>query len=184
MEIRNATKHLKQEVHVRHAKIANSKRARLLHPPRMEQRLGGSANASTSASTPASGPDSSFSPVDCNNFGMDLDVHDAPIDARDARIDIQPPAVPNSAPDEVDSEYPLFNLWDDMKGSRTLQFDKSFPDLFAELQSSLASGNIPFTTPLVPTNQERELADDSVPDFGIEIPGESTIWSCALVLPT
>jgi hypothetical protein len=147
MEIRNATKHPKQEVHVRHAKIAKSKRARLSHPPGMEQRLGGSTNTSTSASAPASGPDSPFSPVDCNDFGMDLDVYDAP-------IDIQPPAVPNSAPDEVDSEYPLFNLWDDMNGSRTLQFDKSFPDLFAELQSSLASGNIPFTMPLVPTNQE------------------------------
>ncbi|KAG1749584.1 hypothetical protein EDD22DRAFT_958012 [Suillus occidentalis] len=166
MEICNATKHLKQEVHVRHAKIAKSKRARLSHPPGMEQRLGGSTNASTSASAPASGPDSPFSPVDCNDFGMDLDVYDVP-------IDIQPPAVPNSAPDEVDSEYPLFNLWDDMNGSRTLQFDKSFPDLFAELQSSLASGNIPFTTPLVPTNQERELADDSVPDFGIEIPDDA-----------
>jgi hypothetical protein len=169
MEIRNATKHLKREVHVCHVKIAKNKQARLSHLPGMEQRLGSSTNASTSAS----GPDSPNSPIDC--FDMDLDAFDAPIDARDAPIDIQPPAVPNSALDEVDSEYPLFNLWDDMNGSRTLQFDRPFTDLFAELQSYLASGNIPFTTPLVPTNQEQELANDSVPDFGIEIPGESTI---------
>ncbi|KAG0693799.1 hypothetical protein DFH29DRAFT_774696, partial [Suillus ampliporus] len=43
-------------------------------------------------------------------------------------------------------------------------------DLFAELQETLASGQIPFSTPLAPINEEDELVDYSAPDFGIEIP--------------
>ncbi|KAG1855245.1 hypothetical protein F4604DRAFT_2042442 [Suillus subluteus] len=159
MESRNAAKHLKQDIHIRNFKLA-----RLSHPPGMKQRLGGiRTNISTSA--PTGDPDPPISPIDCNDFGMDLDAPDTPING-------QSPAVSNTVPDEADSEYPLLNLWDDIKGSRTLQFDGPSPDLFAELQSSLNSGNIPFTTPLIPTNQERELADDSASDFGIEIPDD------------
>lgn len=162
MERRNCTKHLKQDVHIRNVKLA-----RLSHPPGMKQRLGG-IRTNISTSPPTGDPDPPVSPIDCNDFGMDFDTPDTPING-------QLPEVPNTVPDEADSEYPLFDLWDDIKGSRSLQFDTPFPDLFAELQSSLNSGNIPFTTPLVPTNQERELADDSASDFGIEIPGESTV---------
>ncbi|KAG1795226.1 hypothetical protein EV424DRAFT_1306863, partial [Suillus variegatus] len=42
-------------------------------------------------------------------------------------------------------------------------------DLFAELKAIITSGDIPFSTPLAPINDEQELSDDSA-DFGIELP--------------
>jgi hypothetical protein len=45
-------------------------------------------------------------------------------------------------------------------------------DLFAELKAIIASGEIPFSMPLAPINNEQELLADGAPDFGIELPGE------------
>ncbi|KAG1894217.1 uncharacterized protein F5891DRAFT_1131025 [Suillus fuscotomentosus] len=81
-----------------------------------------------------------------------------------------PSMVPETTPHDMDSEYSLADLWNKIIGSQTLQLDNEFPDLFAELQAYIASGQIAISTPIVPTNKERELIDDSAPDFGIEIP--------------
>ncbi|KAG1756925.1 hypothetical protein EDD22DRAFT_957306 [Suillus occidentalis] len=73
---------------------------------------------------------------------------------------------------EPDSEYPLVDLWNKIISSRTLQLDGEFPDLFVELQESVASGHIAISTPIIPTNKMCELVDNSASDFGIEIPDD------------
>ncbi|KAG1762178.1 hypothetical protein EDD22DRAFT_743588, partial [Suillus occidentalis] len=43
-------------------------------------------------------------------------------------------------------------------------------NIFAELQETLASEQVPFSTPLAPITEDNELVDYGAPDFGIEIP--------------
>jgi len=72
---------------------------------------------------------------------------------------------------DSDLEVGLSALLDGILGTRTIKFNGGVPDLFAELQATLASGEVPFSTPLAPIREEHEVFDDSTPDFGIEIPG-------------
>ncbi|KAG1879856.1 hypothetical protein F4604DRAFT_1923063 [Suillus subluteus] len=75
---------------------------------------------------------------------------------------------------DVDMEVPLSELLNYIAGDRTPEpeFNGAHLDLFAELQASLNCGEIPFSTPLAPVNDEYELFDDSAPDFGIEVPDD------------
>ncbi|KAG1785098.1 uncharacterized protein HD556DRAFT_1451062 [Suillus plorans] len=77
------------------------------------------------------------------------------------------PMVPETAPDDMDSKYPLANLWNKIISSRTLQLDNEFPDLFAELQVSVASGQIAISTPIIPTNKECVIS--RIPDLHLTI---------------
>lgn len=70
---------------------------------------------------------------------------------------------------EADLEIPLSEHLNNAIGSQVYEFDEHFTNLFAELQENLASGEIPFLTPLAPINKENELCDYDVPDFGIDI---------------
>lgn len=76
---------------------------------------------------------------------------------------------------DVDMEVLLSELLNYIAADRKPEFDRVYLDLFAELQASLTCGEIPFSTPLVPGNDEHELFDDSAPDVGIQIPGECNI---------
>ncbi|KAG2089053.1 uncharacterized protein F5147DRAFT_780787 [Suillus discolor] len=88
------------------------------------------------------------SPHDSNNPYMDADMPD------------------------VDMEVPLSELLNHIAGDRTPEFDRVHLDLFAKLQASLTCGEIPFSTPLAPINDKRELFDDCTPDFSIEVPDD------------
>ncbi|KAG1844796.1 hypothetical protein DFJ58DRAFT_717578 [Suillus subalutaceus] len=71
-----------------------------------------------------------------------------------------------------------------MIGDRTFEFDEGPLDLFTELKAIIASGEVPFSTPLAPINDERELSDDSTPDFRIELPGTNIKDTVSLDNPT
>lgn len=87
--------------------------------------------------------------------------------------------------DTMDLEIPLSEFLNDITASGMVEFSEGVTDLFAELQEMLASGQIPFSTPLAPINKEYELDDYSVPDFGIEIPGmQITSFASFLYLNT
>lgn len=150
MSRRHAEKHSKQDMHIRRAE-------------NIKKRLSEARKPRVSAAAPV-GPDPSLSPAGHDNFSINFDcVDDAPIDMQADGPSVVP---------EPDSEYPLADLWNKIVSSRTLQLDGEFPDLFAELQESVASGHIAISTPIVPTNKTCELVDDSASDFGIEIPGK------------
>ncbi|KAG1872268.1 hypothetical protein F4604DRAFT_1881049 [Suillus subluteus] len=144
----HAEKHSKQDMHVRRAE-------------NIKKRLSETRKPCVSAAAPVS-PDPSLSPAGHDNFSIDFDCVD------NTPIDMQADG-PSMVP-ETDSEYPLADLWNQIVSSRQLQLDGEFPDLFAELQASVASGHIAISTPIVPTNKMCELVDDSASDFGIEIP--------------
>jgi hypothetical protein len=78
---------------------------------------------------------------------------------------------------DVDMEVPLSELLNHITGNRTIEFNRPHWDLFTELQESLTCGEIPFSTPLAPINEDHELLNDTALDFGIELPGESN--ACA-----
>lgn len=152
MERRHVAKHAKQEIHIR----------------RVEQLKKKLSETRIIAAMPDH-PDPSLSPAGHDDFSMYFDpIDDTPIDTQVGGLSM----VPETAPHDADSEYPLADLWNKIINSQALQLDNEFPDLFAELQASVASGQITISTPIIPTNKERELVDDSAPDFGIEIPGE------------
>lgn len=153
MECWHAAKHAKQDIHIRHAGNLKRKLSETRQP---------SIYAATSVD-----PDPSLSPASHDDFSMYC-MDDSPVDTQADG----PSMVPETTPHDMDSEYSLADLWNKIISSRTLQLDNEFPDLFAELQASVASGQIAISTPIIPTNKERELIDDSAPDFGIEIPGE------------
>ncbi|KAG1887244.1 hypothetical protein F4604DRAFT_1917054 [Suillus subluteus] len=150
MSRRHAEKHSKQDMHIRRAE-------------NIKKRLSETRKPRVSAAAPV-GPDPSLSPAGHDNFSINFDcVDDAPIDMQADGPSVVP---------EPDSEYPLADLWNKIVSSRTLQLDGEFPDLFAELQESVASGHIAISTPIVPTNKTCELVNDSASDFGIEIPDD------------
>lgn len=76
---------------------------------------------------------------------------------------------------DVDMEVPLSELLNYIAANWKPEFNREHLDLFAEFQASLSCGEIPFSTPLIPSNVECELFDDNAPDFGIEVPGECNI---------
>jgi hypothetical protein len=154
MSHHHAEKHSKQDMHVRRAE-------------NIKKRLSETRKPHVSAAAPVS-PDPSLSPAGHDNFSIDFDCVD------NTPINMQADG-PSMVP-ETDSEYPLADLWNQIVSSRQLQLDGEFPDLFAKLQASVASGDIAISTPIVPTNKMSELVDDSASDFGIEIPGKLTIF--------
>jgi hypothetical protein len=95
--------------------------------------------------------------MDADDFSMEMGIHDTP--------------------DTMDLEIPLSELLDDIARSRTVEFSEGVTDVFAELQETLASGQVPFSTPLAPITEDDELVDYGAPDFGIEIPGTHIIFS-------
>ncbi|KAG1887729.1 hypothetical protein F4604DRAFT_1916551 [Suillus subluteus] len=53
------------------------------------------------------------------------------------------------------------------------EFEGGCLDLFAKLQATLTSGELPFSTPLSwSSDEECELFDDSTPNFGVELPDD------------
>lgn len=95
---------------------------------------------------------------------------DSPMDTNfyDASPSMVPMSVEDNGPSEC--EPGLSELLHKI-GDQTFGFDEGPLDLFAELKAIITSGDIPFSTPLAPINDEQELSDDSA-DFGIELPGE------------
>ncbi|KAG1737140.1 uncharacterized protein EDB91DRAFT_1083172 [Suillus paluster] len=84
-----------------------------------------------------------------------------------------PRALPSTAPVPVaDNGHSESELLNKMIGNRTFGFDKGPLDLFTEVKAIIASGEVPFSTPLAPINDEQELSDDNTPDFGIELPDD------------
>ncbi|KAG2155021.1 uncharacterized protein EDB93DRAFT_1247977 [Suillus bovinus] len=69
----------------------------------------------------------------------------------------------------MDLEILLSELLDDIARSRTVEFSEGVTDVFAKLQETLTSGQVPFSTPLAPITEDDELVDYGAPDFGIEI---------------
>ncbi|OJA15389.1 hypothetical protein AZE42_13658, partial [Rhizopogon vesiculosus] len=115
--------------------------------------------------TPASDVDFSF---EANKSFMEVDICDALL--ADTQPGVPLPTAP--VPGDGDSNLRLSELLTDIIGHRTFELDRKYPDLFAELQTSLAMGEIPFSTPLSRSsaNEEHQLFDDTEPDFGIELP--------------
>jgi hypothetical protein len=150
MAIRHIEKHIAQNVHQRSSKrFVKSRQDPDPVVPGLEENLQRKkARAPVFASTDTN---PIVSPHDSNNPYMDADMPD------------------------VDMEVPLSELLNYIAADRKPEFDIEHLDLFAELQASLTCGEIPFSTPLVPNTDERELFDDNAPDFGIEVPGECNI---------
>ncbi|KAG1786489.1 uncharacterized protein HD556DRAFT_1449726 [Suillus plorans] len=95
--------------------------------------------------------------MDADDFSMELGIHDTP--------------------DTMDLEIPLPEFLDDIARSQTVEFSKGVTDFFAELQETLASGQVPFSTPLVPITKDDKLVYYGAPDFGLEILGTHIIFS-------
>ncbi|KAG2063878.1 hypothetical protein BDR04DRAFT_1130971 [Suillus decipiens] len=77
----------------------------------------------------------------------------------------------------MDLEILLSEFLDDIARSQTVEFSKGVTNFFAKLQETLASGQVPFSTPLAPITEDDKLVDYGAPDFGIEIPGTHIIFS-------
>ncbi|KAG1837184.1 hypothetical protein DFJ58DRAFT_669093 [Suillus subalutaceus] len=96
-------------------------------------------------------------------------------------------ALPSTVPVSVGnnehskSELGLSELLNKAISDCTFRFDEGPLDLFAELEAIIASGEILFSMPLAPINNEQELLDDSTPDFGIELPGEKNFKDTVLL---
>ncbi|KAG1908796.1 uncharacterized protein F5891DRAFT_1180360 [Suillus fuscotomentosus] len=145
MEFRHISKHIVQGVHVHRTQIKCSKQRRKVVQ----------ATAHTND-------------VDANDsFDMNTD---SPMDTNfyDAPSSMVPVSVEDNGPSE--SELGLSELLHEI-GDRTFGFDKGPLDLFAELKAIITTGEVPFSTPLAPINDEQELSDDSA-DFGIELPDD------------
>ncbi|KAG2110584.1 uncharacterized protein F5147DRAFT_745166 [Suillus discolor] len=95
---------------------------------------------------------------------------DSPMDTNfyDAPSSMVPVSVEDNGPSE--SEPGLSELLHEI-GDWTFGFDEGPLDLFAELKAIITSGEVPFSMPLAPINNEQELSDDSA-DFGIELPDD------------
>lgn len=105
-------------------------------------------------------------PKQCN-MDLDVEAESFGLDHMDADSGLMEIYSYNAC--EADLEIPLSEHLNNAIGSQVYEFDKHFTNLFAELQENLASGEIPFLTPLAPINKENELCDYDVPDFGIDI---------------
>lgn len=145
MELRFIQKHILTEKHSRHTKSFK--------------------NGQTSKNRPVFKTD--LRQPQQRRMDSDVEVESFGMEGDNGLMDIDSYSVP-----EADLEVPLSEHLSNIVGSRTYEFDERFTDLFAELQENLASGEIPFSTPLAPINKEDELCDYNAPDFGIDIFGE------------
>ncbi|KAG2136107.1 uncharacterized protein EDB93DRAFT_1106976 [Suillus bovinus] len=144
MAIRHVEKHIAQSRHQWFSERFVKKQQATTPIPQLENSQPKKAGAPIFTSTNTR---PTVSPHDSNNPYMDVDMPD------------------------VDMEVPLSELLNHIAGDWTPKFDRVHLDLFAELQASLTCGEIPFSMPLAPINDERELFNDCTPDFGIEVPG-------------
>jgi hypothetical protein len=80
-------------------------------------------------------------------------------------------------PEDGDIDLRLSELVKGIIGHQTLELDTKCPDLFAELQTGVAMGEIPFSTRLFrsSTNEEHQLVDEAEPDLGVELPGKCLV---------
>lgn len=150
MALRHIEKHIDQDVHRQSSqRFVKSRQDPDPIVPGLEENLQRKkARAPDFASTDTN---PIVSPHDSNNLYMDADMPD------------------------VDMEVPLSELLNYIAANWKPEFNREHLDLFAEFQASLSCGEIPFSTPLIPSNVECELFDDNAPDFGIEVPGECNI---------
>ncbi|KAG2148965.1 hypothetical protein DEU56DRAFT_729905 [Suillus clintonianus] len=103
-----------------------------------------------------------------------------------AQSGVPPPTAPVTVlSNDVDSDVRLSELVKKIIGHRTFEFEGGCTDLFAELQATLASGELPFSTPLSrSSDEEHELFDDSAPNFGVELPSDANFDTVSMNSPT
>ncbi|KAG2143512.1 uncharacterized protein EDB93DRAFT_1241410 [Suillus bovinus] len=158
MELCHAKKHIMQAIHIRHANYLKQRLTRLQRPVQVEpEALLDDKDTDTTTMEPTTATDIRFS-----------------FKADDSFMEVTPgvplPAAP--VPEGGDLDLRLSELVKGIIGHWTLELDKKCPDLFAELQTSLAMGEIPFSTRLFRSsaNEEHQLVDEAEPDFGVELP--------------
>ncbi|KAG2146590.1 uncharacterized protein EDB93DRAFT_1085956 [Suillus bovinus] len=71
---------------------------------------------------------------------------------------------------------PVADLWNAISSSPFYQANETY-DLYEELQSALASGKQLFSMPLAPVSEEIGFNDETESNFGIELPGETDLFT-------
>jgi hypothetical protein len=174
MELRHAKKHIMQAIHIRHANYLKQRLTRLQRPVQVEPEASlDDKDTDMTTMEPTTATDIVSFEADDSFMEVTVRDSDPPL------VDIQPgvplPAAP--VPEGGDLDLRLSELVKGIIGHRTLELDKKCPDLFAELQTSLAMGEIPFSTRLFRSsaNEEHQLADEAELDFGVELPGKCLV---------
>ncbi|KAG2354908.1 hypothetical protein BDR07DRAFT_1493914 [Suillus spraguei] len=148
MELRFAKKHIETVRHECHVEKARNGQMASLNPVFKAQPVNKSLKKPNRSIMKFGLSRHSF--MDADDFSMEMGIHDTP--------------------NTMDLEIPLSKFLDDITRSRTVEFSEGVTNVFAELQETLASGQVPFSTPLAPITEDDKLVDYGAPDFGIEIP--------------
>ncbi|KAG2120872.1 uncharacterized protein F5147DRAFT_647271 [Suillus discolor] len=167
MELRHVEKHTLQGIHTCHIRYFTERHTRMRLSHSVQGKKGANVIRMESES-PLTAADTDIS-FNADDSFMDIDdTSDVPLAVTQSGI--PPPAAPVMVSDDMDSDK-LSELMKKIIGHRTFEFEGGCPDLFAELQATLASGELPFSTPLSrSSDKEHELFDDSAPNFGVELP--------------